>query len=259
MQSHLFKKDTTITTKLLFAIIAWFFAGSTILTQDDSGPSRERMVYIVGFVKPGPQWRPDRNAGLTKLLQGHQKYLEWLTEKEKVVAAGTVESDSLRGVVIMKVDSLDEAKKLLERDPTIQSGHYRIEWFSWWGPAGLGEEYLARVKSFPDAVPDTVHYQLAILRKGGGTTGSTEPDPEFVQRQHKAYVAKLFKDGDLVAIGSFASSKKLIGLFVFKTSPENARILVANDPSVKAGRIAVDLFSWSLPKGVLPTRRSSKQ
>jgi len=253
MGGHLAKKN------LLFVLITGFLAGGVVHSQDDAGPSRERMVYVVGFVKPGPQWKADRNAGLTKLLQGHQKYLEWLTEKEKVVAAGTVESDSLRGVVIMKVDSLDEAKKFLERDPTIQSGHYRIDWFSWWGPAGLGEEYLARVKSFPDAVPDTVHYQLGIVRKGDGTGSTTETDPEFVHRQHKAYVAKLFQNGDLVAIGSFSSSKKLIGLFIYKTSPENARILVANDPSVKVGRIAVDLFSWSLPKGVLPTRRSSKQ
>ncbi len=253
MGGHLAKKN------FLCVILAGLLTNGVVHAQDSTGPSRERMVYVVGFVKPGPKWTPTPNAGIVKLLQGHQKYLEWLTEKEKVVAAGRIASDSLHGVVIMKVDSLEEARKFLERDPAVQSGHYNIDWYSWWGPAGLGEEYMAKLKSFPDAVPDTIHYQLGILKKGPGPPGVTETDPEFVQLKHKEYVAKLFADGSLVAIGSFSSSKKLSGLLIYKTSPENARTLVANDPSVKAGRIAIDLFSWSLPKGVLPTRRFSKQ
>ena len=64
--------------------------------------------------------------------------------------------------------------------------------------------------------------------------------------------------GDLVLAGPFESEGALRGVLVFRTQdPQRIRSLVAEDPAVKAGRLGVDLYPWSIPRGSLPEPPSS--
>ena len=46
---------------------------------------------------------------------------------------------------------------------------------------------------------------------------------------------------------------KLRGVFIFRTEDfRRVRELVAADPSIRANRLRMDLYEWSVPKGTIP-------
>jgi hypothetical protein len=57
----------------------------------------------------------------------------------------------------------------------------------------------------------------------------------------------------LVVAGPFGDNGRLRGIFVFKVdSIDEARSLAASDPSVQAGRLAIQIHPWLVPEGILP-------
>ena len=48
--------------------------------------------------------------------------------------------------------------------------------------------------------------------------------------------------------------ESLRGIAIYRTSVEETRRLAEQDPSVKAGRLALDVFTWLMPAGTLGDR-----
>jgi uncharacterized protein YciI len=59
--------------------------------------------------------------------------------------------------------------------------------------------------------------------------------------------------GHLLAYGPFSDQpdESLRGMCLYRTSIEEARELAEQDPSVQAGRLAVDVFTWWTKKGAV--------
>jgi len=67
-----------------------------------------------------------------------------LVEEGKLIVAGPLEKNenNYRGIFVLNnIESIDEAKKLLQTDPAIKNGLLDYEIFSWYGSAAL-PEYL---------------------------------------------------------------------------------------------------------------------
>ena len=66
-----------------------------------------------------------------------------------------------------------------------------------------------------------------------------------------ANIQKMAKLGKLMAAGPMEGNGNLRGLFIFKAaSIEEAKALAAEDPAIKAGRLAIEFLTWMAPKGI---------
>ncbi len=74
-----------------------------------------------------------------------------------------------------------------------------------------------------------------------------------IQDAHLAHQAGLVEQGLVLAAGPFleVDDERLRGFVVLSVSPDEARELYANDPAVRAGRLAVRVMSWLVPEGIL--------
>jgi uncharacterized protein len=73
-----------------------------------------------------------------------------------------------------------------------------------------------------------------------------------LQKGHLAYMGELNKQGKLVMAGPFMEDGDWRGVVVYRVgSVADAQALAANDPAVKAGRLAIEARSWMTLKGIL--------
>lgn len=94
----------------------------------------------------------------------------------------------------------------------------------------------------------TVYY-LGLLQRGPNWT----PEVERLQQAHLANIRRMSELGKLIIAGPLLDHGFLRGIYIFRVrSLEEARALVATDPSVQAGRLAFELHPWMVLKGVLP-------
>jgi uncharacterized protein YciI len=98
--------------------------------------------YILVILKTGVK-KINRQETEDSLFKGHIDNMVRLTELKKLVVAGPIKTNSLsyRGIFILNVRTLEEAKALLATDPVVNAGLLDVELFQWYGSAAL-PEYL---------------------------------------------------------------------------------------------------------------------
>jgi uncharacterized protein YciI len=94
--------------------------------------------YIFVILKSGPNQPTDKQL-LDSLFRGHMDNISRMAKMNKLVVAGPMEKNdrNYRGIFIMNVNSIDEAKELLEADPTIKNHVFETEFYGWYGSAAL--------------------------------------------------------------------------------------------------------------------------
>jgi uncharacterized protein YciI len=102
-------------------------------------------------------------------------------------------------------------------------------------------------------------YTIALLILRDDAPKLDEPALDALQDAHLAHLAKLHEAGHLLAAGPLPgpSDRRLRGLCIFNGEPETARALEEQDPMVRAGRFAVEVLPWMVPRGAKqfsPTR-----
>ena len=97
--------------------------------------------YYMVFLRRGPAWTTAVTPETTKVNQGHRANVERLTKEGIMVVAGPFEGQTgeraLAGIFILRVASMEEAKRLTETDPAVKAGRFVYEIAPWWGPATL--------------------------------------------------------------------------------------------------------------------------
>jgi uncharacterized protein YciI len=95
--------------------------------------------YVVGVRRKGPAWTPDMNSPEAKrMLAGHIKVIEKMEASGKLVAAGPFsDAAELRGLLIFRDCTIDEARKMAEEDPAVTSGRISIQFHNWMAAPGL--------------------------------------------------------------------------------------------------------------------------
>ena len=93
-------------------------------------------IYYVYLLKKGPTWSPDSTPEIEALQEAHLANLRRLGEMGKLVLNGPLldsfaTSGEIRGIGVLKTDSLAEAQALISTDPMVKVGRLVFELHAW--------------------------------------------------------------------------------------------------------------------------------
>lgn len=99
----------------------------------DEMPAFLQQYYLV-FLRKGPIWSGEVTPESTQRQAAHLAYLQAQYDAGHFLVYGPTDdpTEDLRGVVIMKVDSLETARNIMSGDPHVKIGHLRVEIMPWW-------------------------------------------------------------------------------------------------------------------------------
>lgn len=101
--------------------------------------------YYFGFLKSAPDRPVLPKEEAARIQAAHLAHLGAMAESGGLVAAGPLAGGgAVRGVIIYKTATREEALANANADPAVKAGLLVAELFPWTGPAGIGEEYMRR-------------------------------------------------------------------------------------------------------------------
>ena len=97
-------------------------------------------------------------------------------------------------------------------------------------------------------------YSFVLLKRGPRASEFSDEELDRLQEQHLAHLDAMKEQGHLLVAGPFSDQpdETLRGFCLYRTSVEETRRLAESDPSVQAGRMAVDVMGWWTKRGSLP-------
>ena len=103
-------------------------------------------------------------------------------------------------------------------------------------------------------------YTLVFLWRPADAPQMSQEELDTLQAEHVANNARLRAEGHAVITGPLSGQpdQSLRGVNVFRTSVEETRKLMDSDPSVRAGRLRCDVFTWYVPQGTLGDRPAAQ-
>ena len=93
-------------------------------------------IYYIYLLKKGPTWSPDETPEINALQEAHLANLRRLGEMGKLVLNGPLldsfaVSGEIRGIGVLKTNSLAEAQELISTDPMVKVGRLVFELHTW--------------------------------------------------------------------------------------------------------------------------------
>lgn len=95
--------------------------------------------YVLAILKTGPNDAAVKGDERAKLMKGHLDNIKRLAAEGKMAVAGPFSKNdkAFRGLFILAVTTVEEAKALAETDPTVKAGIFVVEYVPWNGAASL--------------------------------------------------------------------------------------------------------------------------
>ncbi|GAA3967472.1 YciI family protein [Mucilaginibacter dorajii] len=138
--------------KKLTLLITFIFIGIACFAQKPTKPVYDAALakklgadkfgmkrYVMAFLKEGPNRLKD-SAARMELQMAHLKNISKLADEGKLVVAGPfLDDQSIKGIFIFNVTTLEEAKTLTETDPAIKAGALIMELHPFYCSAALME------------------------------------------------------------------------------------------------------------------------
>jgi uncharacterized protein YciI len=111
-----------------------------------------------------------------------------------------------------------------------------------------------------DRLVELESFALVLLHRAPRAGDFSPAERERLQTAHLAHVDAMARPGKLVAAGPFSDQQdeSLRGLCFYRCGLDETRDLAEGDPSVQAGRIAVDVMTWWTPKGSVSLDRGDR-
>jgi uncharacterized protein YciI len=136
--------------KTICLVFALFFIINSVLAQSDNPKYNKHLAdslgaddygmktYMFVILKTGPVQVTDK-AKRDSLFAGHLKNIQRLANIGKLAVAGPMQTNdkNYRGILILNVNTIEEARKLLATDPTIEAKLLEAEIYGWYGSAAL--------------------------------------------------------------------------------------------------------------------------
>ncbi|MFI0429574.1 YciI family protein [Mariniflexile sp. HMF6888] len=103
-----------------------------------------------------------------------------------------------------------------------------------------------------EVTKDTIlmqQYFIAFLKKGP-IRSQNEEDVEILQKEHLAYLSKMYELGYADISGPFGDKGDIRGITIYNVPTLKMADSLANaDPMVKAGRLVIEIHPWWAAKG----------
>jgi len=95
--------------------------------------------YVIAFLKTGPRDGDFNGEERVALFRGHFANMARLAAEGKLAVAGPFSDPDkkFRGLFILAVTTVEEARKLAKTDPVVKSGLMIVEYVPWFGSAAL--------------------------------------------------------------------------------------------------------------------------
>lgn len=95
-------------------------------------------LYVLVILKTGTNTSASKQL-TDSLFKGHLSNINKLAAEKKLVVAGPLKKNdkSYRGIFILDVKSIADAKELLKTDPAVEQKLLDAELFEWYGSAAL--------------------------------------------------------------------------------------------------------------------------
>jgi uncharacterized protein len=96
-------------------------------------------------------------------------------------------------------------------------------------------------------------YSFVLLRRGSRADEFSDEELEQLQDAHLGHLAAMREQGAMAVAGPFSEQpdESWRGFCLYTVDLDEARRLAESDPSVQAGRIAVDVFNWWTQQGAI--------
>ena len=115
-----------------------FLAASAAVAVAAEAEDYEMTTYQVAFYRKGPAWTPSTTPEHKKLQSEHLAHIGKMADSGKLIIAGPFsDGGDLRGMLIFRVDSVEEAKALAEQDPVVKAGRLVLEWHPWFAAKNI--------------------------------------------------------------------------------------------------------------------------
>jgi uncharacterized protein YciI len=109
-----------------------------LVVAADTKPQYEMTHYVVGFFHRGPNWTAEETAETRRIQEGHLANFGKLAEAGKLIVAGPFgDHGDLRGMLVFKLASVEEARALMDADPALKTGRLTLDLHPWFAAAGL--------------------------------------------------------------------------------------------------------------------------
>jgi uncharacterized protein YciI len=95
--------------------------------------------YVIAFLKTGPNDSQVKGDARKAAFKGHFENMNRLAAEGKLAVAGPFADPEkkFRGLFILAVPTVEEAKKIAETDPVVKAGIMVVEYLPWFGSASL--------------------------------------------------------------------------------------------------------------------------
>lgn len=141
---------------LILCLSAYAFVGKAQTANPKYDESLAKLVgaddygmkmYVLVMLKTGSNTTATKQQ-TDSLFSGHMANINKLVEEKKLVVAGPLSKNekNYRGIFILNVKTIDEAKLLLQTDPAVSAKLLDADLFNWYGSAALSEYLKASEK-----------------------------------------------------------------------------------------------------------------
>jgi uncharacterized protein YciI len=94
-------------------------------------PQSDASDYVFVWLKTGPKSAEHTKEERSEIFKGHMANMKRLAAEKKLIVAGPFGKEKHdpadRGIFVFDVSSVDEARRLVETDPGVQSGEFRAQ------------------------------------------------------------------------------------------------------------------------------------
>ncbi len=102
----------------------------------ETAESMGMTIYHIFLLKQGPTWSPESTLEIDELQKAHLANYKRLAEMGKLVLTGPfldsfATDGDLRGMGVLKTDTLAEAQELISTDPMVKVGRLVYELHPW--------------------------------------------------------------------------------------------------------------------------------
>lgn len=233
------------------ALLLSFGIASVAAAQEAAPPKLAVSQFVLLRPATGAPALDERAR--VRFQQEHLAWLSCLYDEGRVMLSGPVSgSPGLAGALVLAVATKAEAESIAAGDPWVREGHVVPEVLPWWSES-------AGIVRPPAHLLHADRVWLGLFVRPSNAPQYDEGRLQEIQAGHIGNLVKMAESGDLVLAGPFENGDgALRGVLVFRTQdPGRIRELVAQDPAVQAGRLGVELYPWSIPKGSLPEGEGS--